>query len=284
MMRWIAGLLLLAGSAWAVPARDGLFATLETTRGNICFELFYTNAPRTVANFVSLAEGSRPWLDPRTGAIEQTPYYDGLLFHRVIDGFMIQCGSPKGDGTDGPGYLFSDEFDPTLRHDQPGTVSMANSGANRNGGQFFITVTNTPWLNDVHTVFGRVVEGLDVVEAISNVAVVNDRPLVDVGILRVGITRNGAAAQAFAPQSVIPPLPEVRPVATRIYRTGDAKTILDWSEHPDCAYWIFGSEALSVGMQDLVGTYVLWASADASSIAASYPRYFFRVTEVLYYE
>lgn len=198
-------------SAVAAPTNDGMYATMQTTMGDVCFQLYYTNTPRTVANFVGLAEGTRPWIDPRTTFVSTEPYYNGIIFHRVIDWFMVQGGSPKGDGTDGPGYSFDDEFVPSLRHNHPGTVSMANSGADSNGGQFFITVTNTPWLDDVHTVFGNVVSGMQVV---SNIAAVvtdaNDRPLVDVTITNVFITRNGTNAQNFAVTNWL--LPEVSAV------------------------------------------------------------------------
>lgn len=197
-MMW-AGTLLRAGIATAVPAQDGLYATLQTTMGTICFELYYTNVPNTVANFVGLTEGTRPWIDPRTSFVSTKPYYNGIIFHRVISGFMIQGGSPKGDGTDGPGYSFLDEFTPTLRHDQPGIVSMANSGPHSNGGQFFITVAPTPWLNDKHSVFGRVVEGMTIVSNIASVATNSaSRPLVDVTITNAFITRNGTNAQNFS--------------------------------------------------------------------------------------
>jgi len=201
-----------ARSAAAAPAADGLYATVQTTLGEFCFELYYTNAPRTVANFVGLAEGARAWMDPRNGRVTTAPYYRDILFHRVIEGFMIQCGSPQGTGSDGPGYTFEDEFDPALRHDGPGVVSMANSGPNSNGGQFFVTVAETSWLDGVHSVFGRVVEGLDTVYAISRVPTnANSRPLTDVVITNLFITRNGATAAAFSVTNwdlpVVTPLP-----------------------------------------------------------------------------
>lgn len=191
----------------AAPTNDGLYATLQTTMGDVCFKLYYTNVPRTVANFVSLAEGTRPWIDPRDSFVSSAPYYNGSIFHRVVSNFMIQCGSPKTDGSDGPGYTFEDEFDPALRHDRPGIVSMANAGPDSNGGQFFITVAATPWLNDVHSVFGIVVEGMNVVSNIAAVATTNDKPLVDITITNAFITRNGTNAQNFAVTNQL--LPEV---------------------------------------------------------------------------
>ncbi|MFA7368905.1 MAG: peptidylprolyl isomerase [Kiritimatiellales bacterium] len=215
-------LLLAGGSAVAAPSADGLYATLQTTMGDVCFELYYTNVPRTVANFVSLAEGSRSWIDPRDGFISNEPYYNGIIFHRVINGFMIQAGSPKGDGTDGPGYAFEDEFDPALRHDRPGIVSMANSGPDSNGGQFFITVDVYPYGNDMYSIFGSVVEGMSIVYNIAAVATdANDRPLEDVTVTNVFITRNGTDAQNFAVTNQA--LPEVMPLPIEIANSNGIK-------------------------------------------------------------
>jgi peptidylprolyl isomerase len=161
---------------------DGVFAVIDTTRGQIVVKLAYDRAPLTVSNFTALAEG-------KMDAAEGKPFYDGLTFHRVIADFMIQGGDPAGNGTGGPGYRFHDEFDPSLRHDGPGVLSMANSGPNTNGSQFFITHTATPWLDGKHAVFGRVVRGQDTVNAIRQ----GDR------IKTVSIVRNGAAAQGFRP-------------------------------------------------------------------------------------
>ena len=144
----------------------GLYAHFTTTEGRFTVRLFDKEAPKTVANFTGLADGSKEWTDPRTGRTAKTPYYNGTIFHRVIDGFMIQGGDPLGQGTGGPGYTFADEFHPKLRHDQAGILSMANRGPNTNGGQFFITLAATPWLDDKHSVFGEVVEGMDVVTTI----------------------------------------------------------------------------------------------------------------------
>jgi len=139
---------------------DGIFAHLTTSKGEITVELAYKKAPLTVTNFIALSEGTKAG-NKELG----TPFYDGLTFHRVIDAFMIQGGDPKGNGTGGPGYMFADEFT-DLIHDKPGVLSMANSGPNTNGSQFFITHVPTPWLNGKHSVFGSVVEGMDVVNSI----------------------------------------------------------------------------------------------------------------------
>src|SRR5246127_4172898 len=141
-----------------------LYAHFTTSEGDFTVRLFEAETPNTVANFTGLAEGKKEWTDPRTGKKTNTPYYNGTIFHRVIDGFMIQGGDPLGQGTGGPGYTFADEFHPGLRHDKAGILSMANRGPNTNGGQFFITLAPTPWLDDKHSVFGEIIEGMDVVK------------------------------------------------------------------------------------------------------------------------
>jgi peptidyl-prolyl cis-trans isomerase A (cyclophilin A) len=143
-----------------------------------------------VANFVGLAEGSKEWKHPKTGEMHKTPYFDGIIFHRIISGFVIQGGDPLGQGYGGPGYQFEDEFHPDLRHDRTGILSMANAGPNTNGSQFFITLGPTPHLDRRHSVFGAVVEGLDVVEKIGKVKVdPNDRPVPPVVMNKVTIER-----------------------------------------------------------------------------------------------
>ena len=155
------------------------YATLHTNHGDIRIELFPNHAPRTVKNFVGLADGSQEWTDPRTGAKSQAPLYDGVVFHRVISGFMIQGGDPLGTGTGGPGYRFGDEIHPELQFSKPYLLAMANAGPGTNGSQFFITVAPTPWLNTKHTIFGEVAdaESRAVVDAIAAVPVgAMDRP------------------------------------------------------------------------------------------------------------
>ena len=146
----------------------GVYAQFVTSEGNFTVRLYDQEAPKTVENFVGLAEGTKEWTDPRTNQKVKQPYYDGVIFHRVIDGFMIQGGDPLGQGIGGPGYTFADEFHPTLRHNKAGILSMANRGPNTNGGQFFITLGPTPHLDDRHSVFGEVVEGMDVVRKIGS--------------------------------------------------------------------------------------------------------------------
>lgn len=170
--------------------QDGLYAKITTNRGTILINLFYKEAPLTVCNFVGLAEGKIKNSSKGIGE----PYYDGIVFHRVIskvngDGqdFMIQTGDPQGNGTGGPGYSFPDEFAPGLKHSTPGYLSMANSGPNTNGSQFFITIVPTPWLDGKHAIFGKVVEGQNVVDSTLKGDVMN----------KVEIIRKGADAEKF---------------------------------------------------------------------------------------
>jgi peptidyl-prolyl cis-trans isomerase A (cyclophilin A) len=185
------------------PVRPaGLYATLETSMGNITFELFEKQAPITVKNFTDLALGRVAYVDPRNGLPSKLPFYNGLTFHRVIPGFMIQGGDPLGDGTGGVKNI-PDEFRPELNFDRPGRVGMANAGPGTGSCQFFITESEQPHLNQLHTVFGQVTEGQDVVAKITAVPTQNDKPLepvtiVKVRIDRVGLARTGAAARTPA--------------------------------------------------------------------------------------
>src|SRR6185437_6147609 len=169
---------------------ETLTATLTTTQGTVTVRLFPDHAPKTVRNFVELAEGGREWTDPRTRATTKDKLYDGTIFHRVITGFMIQGGDPLGTGTGGPGYRFADEIHPDLRFDKPYLLAMANAGPGTNGSQFFITTVPTPWLNGKHTIFGEVVQGADVVDLISRVKTGSaDRPAEDVILESVTVER-----------------------------------------------------------------------------------------------
>ncbi|HEY6506479.1 MAG TPA: peptidylprolyl isomerase [Vicinamibacterales bacterium] len=166
-------------------------AEFVTTEGSFTVRLFDAEVPNTVANFVGLAEGTKEWTDPRTRQKVTQPYYDGIIFHRVIEGFMIQGGDPLGQGVGGPGYDFADEFHPNLRHAKAGILSMANRGPNTNGGQFFITLAATPHLDNRHSVFGEVTSGMDIVRRIGSTPVGRqDRPVKDIAILSVAIKRD----------------------------------------------------------------------------------------------
>lgn len=171
---------------------ETLTATLHTNQGDILVNLFPDQAPKTVRNFVGLADGTQEWDDPKTGKTGQGALYDGTIFHRVIENFMIQGGDPLGTGTGGPGYKFADEFHPELQFDRPFLLAMANAGPNTNGSQFFITLVATPWLTHKHTIFGEVAdqESRDIVSAIGNTSTGrNDKPAEDMIINSITINR-----------------------------------------------------------------------------------------------
>ena len=168
--------------------KPGTYAHFTTSEGNFTVRFFDQDAPKTVANFVGLAEGT---LDPATGKPGRSkPFYDGLTFHRIIDGFMIQGGDPHGDGAGGPGYKFADEISPSLKFTRAGLLAMANAGPNTTGSQFFVTLAPTDWLNGRHTIFGEVVEGMDAVQKIGKVKTGRgDRPLQPVVMKTVKVER-----------------------------------------------------------------------------------------------
>lgn len=174
---------------------EGLYAEIETNKGTFLAELYFEATPMTVASFVSLAEGTSTMVDQKYKGKE---FYDGLTFHRVIKDFMIQGGDPTGTGSGGPGYEFPNEIVDTLEHDAKGILSMANAGPNTNGSQFFITLKETPWLNGMHTIFGRIVSGQDVVDAIGQVETAEgNKPVEEIIIKDVNIIRKGEEAEAF---------------------------------------------------------------------------------------
>ncbi len=167
-----------------------MYATFQTSMGNIVCQLYEKEAPKTVANFVGLAEGTKEWTNPVTHAKKKEPLYNGTIFHRVIPSFMIQGGDPLGNGTGNPGYQFEDEIVSSLTFDRPGRLAMANAGPNTNGSQFFITEAPTAHLNGHHTIFGQVVEGQDVVDKIARTPRdANDKPRTPVRIEKVVIER-----------------------------------------------------------------------------------------------
>jgi cyclophilin family peptidyl-prolyl cis-trans isomerase len=174
---------------------DGVFADIATNKGDIIVRLEYEKTPITVANFISLADGSNPFV---SATFKGKKYYDGIIFHRVIKDFMIQGGDPTGTGTGNPGYKFKDEFNDSLKHDKAGILSMANGGPMTNGSQFFITHKETPFLDGRHTVFGEVVKGMEVVDSIAHVRTsAGDKPVDTVRMNSVKIIRNGKAAKKF---------------------------------------------------------------------------------------
>ncbi|MDP6946761.1 MAG: peptidylprolyl isomerase [Myxococcota bacterium] len=170
---------------------DEIYAAIETSKGTFVVRLAHERAPRTVQNFIDLAEGTAAWYDASSGEVQSTtPFYDGSSFHRIVEDFVIQGGCPLGDGRGNPGWRFADEIHPELRHDEAGVLSMANSGPDSNGSQFFVTLSATPALDDKHAVFGRVVAGMSVIDDIASVPTdLADRPTEPVRILRVVIER-----------------------------------------------------------------------------------------------
>jgi peptidyl-prolyl cis-trans isomerase A (cyclophilin A) len=187
----------VVAAASLVTAQEGkkaggkVLAHFTTSEGPFTIELFEKDAPKTVANFVGLAEGTKEWTDPKTGEKTKRPYYNGLTFHRVIANFMIQGGDPLGNGTGGPGYKFADEFQSGRKLDKAGILAMANAGPNTNGGQFFITLAPTEWLNGKHTVFGEVVDGMDVIKKIGSTKTTKpgDKPVTPITLKSVTIER-----------------------------------------------------------------------------------------------
>jgi peptidyl-prolyl cis-trans isomerase A (cyclophilin A) len=180
-------------------ATDGIYAVFETTLGDFVCRLELHKTPVTVGNFIGLVEGSREFLDPETGKMVKRHFYDGLRFHRIVRGFVVQGGDPKGDGSGGPGYSVCDEIDSTLVFDAPGILAMASDTSDHNGSQFFITLVPAPHLNGRHTIFGHVVSGMDVIETISKQPLQSDstRPRTDILMRKVRIVRTGRDAEAF---------------------------------------------------------------------------------------
>jgi peptidyl-prolyl cis-trans isomerase A (cyclophilin A) len=180
-----------------LPTEPGIYAVIYTSMGNIVCVLYDKSAPKTVENFRGLATGTKPWKDYKTGRLHHTALYTGTTFHRVIPGFMIQGGDPAGDGTGEPGFKIPDEIDPKLDFSQKGVLAMANSGPNTNGCQFFITVAEATHLNGNYTIFGKVVSGQEVADAISNVPRnAEDKPDTPVVIKAIAIRTVGAAPAA----------------------------------------------------------------------------------------
>ncbi len=275
-------ILILCLCASRLVAQDGIFADFSTSLGNFTCQLAYDKAPRTVANFISIATGERAWLDIPTGSAKRTPFYNGLTFHRVVSGFVIQGGSPKGDGTDGPGYTFKDEFDPTLRHSAAGVLSMANSGLNSNGSQFFITLAATSFLDDVHSIFGNVTSGLNIVQAIGAVAVdANSKPLTPVVMNSITIRRVGTAALAF--NASAQGLPTVGGAAPTLVKNG-ANFLLQFNRALYSEYTLYDSTNLSTWSKAKVALYVTTPPAGDLDVTATagQAKHFYRIPQIAY--
>lgn len=235
--------------------KDGLYTVIETNRGDLVFELYYEKTPSTVANFVGLTQGKITWTDPKTKKPSQKRFYDGLTIHRLVKDFLIQGGCPKGTGTGGPGYMFSDELVPELKHDA-GVISMARAKSvpDSNGSQFFITLKPAPWLNGQNSVFGKIVKGWDTLKKINKTAVVKgtEKPVQAIIMLKVNICPVGAKAKAWKISSVAEKnVPEVQdsqidaarvwdPKAPKIKKTRLQFILIKWKGlngvHPLCHY------------------------------------------------
>ncbi len=226
----------------AVPNEDGLYAVLRTEFGEFTVSLAFEKAPRTVANFVGLAEGTKTWLDLTNGKIRNDKFYNGITFHRIISNFVIQGGSPNGLGNDGPGYQFKDEFHPDLRHNKAGILSMANSGANTNGSQFFVTLSPQPHLDDKHSVFGEVVEGMDRVLVLGRIP--TEAPGTKPIIHTIDIVRVGAAAEAFGLDSLEDPLPDIKSADASMVRMPTGSVELHWTPEAGAIEYLFATENL----------------------------------------
>ena len=259
---------------------DGLYADFTTSLGNFTCSLNYTNAPKTVASFIGLATGEQPWLDLNTGRVRSDPFYNGLTFHRVISGFVIQAGSPNGQGTDGPGYAFQDEISPTLKHDSAGVLSMANSGGDSNGSQFFVTAAAASFLDGSYTIFGRVVSGLDVVTRINTVATdANDKPKTNVVIQSVAVRRVGAAATAFDLHAQ--GLPVLTNLPAQLVVTG-TNASLSFSNRLFADNRLFVSTNLAAWTGSGLGIAIAGPLTNSTTTKATAPSEFFRIAQVQY--
>ncbi len=312
-LRFAAIFLLLAHAPFAAAGNNGpyddlgpgLFAVFEIeftgeegedATGEFVCELFFEETPMTVANFVGLAEGTGRWIDPATGEVRaDAPLYDGVIFHRVVEEFVIQAGDPLGTGGGGPGYNFPDEIRPELRHSEAGILSMANAGRNTNGSQFFITLDATPHLDGDHTVFGRVVRDMTVVEKIGATQtgsdlengddspdIPPDRPVDDIVIQTVSIVRNGAEAEAF--DAGIFDFAEVLGLRTEISRTGSQFT-LHFEQERFNDYPVFASRDLE-SWENLGRILPIEETSEnvdiPQQVTFNVPKQFFRVARVRY--
>lgn len=276
---WLCLGFLCARSLVHAQYTNGIYAEFNTSMGSFTCRLEYALAPKAVANFIGLATGERAWVDPANGRVRNDRFYDGLIFHRVIAGFMNQAGSPNGLGTDGPGYSFVDEFHASLRHDGFGVLSSANSGPDSNGSQFFITVVNTAWLNDVHTIFGRLYGGSNVVYAINQVPTANDKPISNVVLQSVQIRRVGATAQAFDIHAQ--GLPVVTNLTARISSAG-TNISLTFSNRLYADNRLRTATNLTAWTQSELGIETLAPVTNAIYLPRNAPQRFYQLTQVQY--
>jgi cyclophilin family peptidyl-prolyl cis-trans isomerase len=232
--------LLLGNAIKASGQGEGIFAEFNTSMGSFTCRLEYASSPKAVANFIGLATGQRPWLDQRTGAVRSEPFYNGLTFHRVIAGFVIQGGSRNGFGTDDPGYKFLDEFTNSLRYASAGVLGMANSGTNSNGAQFFLTLAPTTNLNDHYTIFGELSGGTNVIFDIARVGTdFSDKPTNNIVLQSVEIRRVGAQAEAFDINAQGLPLVTSQPLV--IAKAGTNQVSLTFSNRASTENFLFSA-------------------------------------------
>jgi peptidyl-prolyl cis-trans isomerase A (cyclophilin A) len=267
----------LVSKVEAVPTTNGLYAVIATTKGTFYCYLNYGLAPRTVANFVGLANGTKDWLDYSKGTVVQRPFYNGLTFHRVVKDFVIQGGSPNGQGNDDPGYTFRNEIVASLKHDKPGMLAMANAGTtNSNGSQFYVTMAARPDLDGKYSVFGHVVEGMNVVSNINSVAVDSGSyPLVPVVITNLTILRIGTAASNFNVATVSPALPVPKVKKSYIGLFGPDMAVY-WYQLTGYDYRL----CYTTDMKSWSGFYVgAYGGEYIDSFYFYSPVYFFRVVE-----
>ena len=259
---------------------NGLYAEFNTSMGSYTCALYYAQSPKAVANFIGLATGQRAWLSLPTGAVKTNPFYAGTTFHRVIAGFMNQGGSPNGLGTDGPGYAFVDEFTNTLRFDGFGVLAMANSGPDSNGSQYFITVSPQSQLNDVHTVFGRLYGGSNVVYAINHVITdANDKPLTNVAVNSIKIQRIGSAAIGF--DIATSGLPIVTNLNLKIARTGPNVSLI-FSNKLYADNRLYASSDLSGWSAGQLGIETAAPVSNTNLQSVASPAQFFRAAQIQY--
>ena len=268
LSRSFVALLATLSTLACASGQDGLFADIVTTSGNLRVELYPNEAPLAVSNFVGLVEGSQKAINPATGQLIESGYYEGTVFHRVVANNVIEAGSPTGSASEGPGYSFQDEFHPSLTFDSPFVLAMANTGPNSNGSQFLITVAPSPELNNVHTIFGRLVEGNEIATSISAVPTDQaDRPLTPITIESITIDRIGEDALAFQPD--LAGLPRASQITPRIRKTSDGFQLgLDYEERTD--YRLFVSRDLQQ-----------WTSERVAFVTDTTPRFPFDLTSII---
>jgi peptidyl-prolyl cis-trans isomerase A (cyclophilin A) len=272
--------ILLLWGLTASAQTNGIFADFTTSMGNFTCQLSYSNAPETVANFIGLATGQRAWLDLVTGQVRTNAFYDGVIFHRIISGFMIQGGAPNGLGADGPGYAFVDEFSPLLTFSSPWVLAMANSGPDSNGSQFFVTVEPYTSGNNTYAIFGRVISGTNVVVAINHVATdANNKPLTNVVIQHLSIRRVGTAAEAFDINAHGLPLVTNIPVALKLGSQQASLTFSNRLYADNRWYW---TTNLSTWNASELGIEVSGPGSNSVLVAMDSPQKFFRFAQVQY--